>query len=226
MRDKIGIIIAMDKELKLYLERNKTKKISYKGKDFYSLKINKKKCIICLSGIGKVNAAYATTLLIEKFKVKKIISTGISGGLGVSKILDIVISSSCVQHDVDTTQLGDPLGFVSTVRKVYFEADEELIKEISDECKKQNINVNVGIMACGEQFVASKERIDFIRSTFNACSCDMESGAIAQVAYIANIPFVAIRCISDNADEDASISFIQMVDIASEKIYNIVSRVI
>lgn len=208
---KIGIIIAMDKELAPFLDGGKYKKENVKNLDFYHLKIGKKECVIVKSGVGKVNAAYATTVLLSKYDVETLVSTGISGGLGENKILSLVAADKCVQYDVDTTALGDPLGFVSTVNKIFFEADKGLT---DDFCQKTG--AKKAILASGDKFVADKNTQVFLKTYFDAGACDMESGAIAQAAYIAKVPFVVIRCISDGADDDAALTFEEMTDRASK----------
>ena len=213
----IGIIIAMDKELAPYLSGREFVKNNLGGLDFFTLKIGDKDCVIVKSGIGKVNASYATTLLIERFHPEYIVSTGVSGGLGVSKLFDIVVSTKTVQHDVDTTALGDELGLVSTVNKVYFDASSELVD------KFVKFGAKSGVLASGDIFVSSKERAEFIKNHFNAIACDMESGAIAQIAYITNTPYVAIRCISDNADDGADFDYEKFVLVACDKLNKIVT---
>lgn len=205
----IGILVAMESELKPYFELPHTvEKIG--GKLFYHLNIGDKHIVVVLSGIGKVNSSHAATLMINLYRPKLIISTGVSGGLGKSHALDIVVASATCQHDVDTTALGDAPGFVSTVNKVYFETD----KAVSDIfCKI--LNCKSGILASGDCFVADYNLSKKITETFNAVACDMESGAIGQVCFIEKIPYTAIRCISDGAGEFAGLSYLEMLDKAS-----------
>lgn len=210
----IGIIIAMDKELEPFLGGNSLRKKTKDGLDFYLGKICAKKCVIVNSGIGKVNAAYATLSLIKNYKPDEIISIGVSGGLGKSNVLDIVVSASCVQYDVDTSALGDEIGFVSTVNKIYFDCDRRLVDDLV-KCS----NAKKGVFACGDRFVADEKTRDFIVNSFDAISCDMESGAIAQVCFRANVPFAALRCISDGAGENAAMSYEEVVCEASAKLY-------
>ena len=213
----IGIIIAMDKELFPYLSGNSYVKKEIGGKEFFEFNINGKEAVAVKSGIGKVNSAYATTLLINNYNPEFIISTGISGGLGRKNVLDIVVAEKCVQYDVDTSALGDEIGFVSTVNKTYFDADKE-----KTELFAEKIGAAKVVFACGDRFVADKNLSDYIVKLFNASACDMESGAIAQIAYITNTPFVAIRCISDSADGNAAISYEKLTEIASQKLYEAV----
>lgn len=211
MKKPVGIIIAMDKELEPFLRGREHKKETVGNKEFFLCKIGKTECVIVKSGIGKVNAAYSASVLAQTFRPKFIVSTGISGGLGENRVLDLVVADKCVQYDVDTTALGDPLGMVSTVNKIYFETDEKLTDDLA-----KKIDAKKTTLACGDRFVAEKETKVFLQTYFGAGACDMESGAIAQVAYLAKIPFVAIRCISDGADDNAALTFEEMTSRASD----------
>lgn len=217
----IGIIIAMPQELAPYKKHITTSEKIF-GKEFHYGKIGNKDIVICLSGIGKVNAAFATTLIIDKFKPELVINTGVSGGLGRLKPYDMVIADKVVQHDVDTTALGDPKGKVSTVDKIFFETS----KKHNELTKKYLHNAYVGTVACGDQFIADKELCKQITNDFDAIACDMESGAVAQIAYITQTDVVIIRGISDGADEDAPVDFLTMVNEISQKTYKAIKEVI
>jgi 5'-methylthioadenosine/S-adenosylhomocysteine nucleosidase len=216
----VGIIIAMESELDSFLELpHSIDKIG--SKCFYHLQIGNTPTVIVLSGIGKVNASYAATLLIHNYKPDLIISTGLSGGFGALNVLDIVVATKTCQHDVDTSSLGDPVGFVSTVNKVYFETDLAVSEKFA-----RLLNAKKGILACGDCFVANKALKDAIVNNFDAIACDMESGAIGQICYIENVPYTAIRCISDGAGEYASYSYNQIMQIAAAKLSKSVIEVI
>lgn len=214
----IGIVIAMESELRPYLGGNE-KTVTIGGKTFYLSKIGEKDVVIVYSGIGKVNAAYACTLLCNHFEPKFIVTTGLSGGLGRSNVLETVVATATCQHDSDTTALGDPIGLVSTVNKVFFPADEDLTDLF---CRVTG--AKKGIFACGDQFIADKNKAEKIVKTFDAIACDMESGAIGQIAYLAGIPYVAIRIISDGACEGAPLSFSELTKKASELLYVAVEK--
>ena len=208
----IGVVIAMESELKPYLDRanGDFTEETFGGKTFYRLRIGGKDAVVTFSGIGKVNAAYATTLLCYRYEPTFIVSTGVSGGLGRSKVLESVVATATCQHDSDTSPLGDPVGFVSTVNKIYFETDKVLSDRFA-----QILNAKQGVVASGDQFIADKSRAEKIVSLFDAVACDMESGAIGHVCHMQNKPFVVIRCISDGADDNAGLSFSQIVDRAA-----------
>ena len=220
MKKPIGIVIAMESELRPYLTE-KTTEVVIGGKTFYKTVIGKREAVIVFSGIGKVNAAYACTLLCREFSPEFIVTTGLSGGLGRSSVLETVVATATCQHDSDTTALGDPIGLVSTVNKIYFPADEKLTDLF---CRLTG--AKKGVFACGDQFVADKEKARKIVDNFDAIACDMESGAIGQVAYLAGVPYVAVRIISDGANEGAPISFSELTEKASILLYDAVKKAI
>lgn len=217
----IGIIIAMPQELAPYKPHIKTTK-RLMCKDFYEGAIGAQEIVICHSGIGKVNAAYAATLMVQLYKPTVLISTGLSGGLGILNQFDIVLAERLVQHDVDTTVLGDPKGMVSTVNKVYFETDSELLNKFSQTLPAAKI----GTIASGDQFISDKKSSAAIAEQFGAIACDMESGAVAQVAHIAGVPLAVLRGISDSADGQAAVDFLTAAEKISIATYKAVQCVI
>ncbi len=221
MKKPIGIVIAMESELNPYISSARVKTVVKCGKKFFLTKMGKKKVVIVYSGIGKVNAAHACTLLCREFMPEFIISTGLSGGLGRSKVLETVLATATCQHDSDTTALGDPIGLISTINKIYFPTDEKLTKLF-----RRQTGAKQGVFACGDQFIASKERAQTIVDNFDAIACDMESGAIGQTAYLFSVPYVAIRIISDGANEGAAMSFSELTEKASVLLFKAVSGVI
>ena len=220
MNRAIGIVIAMESELRPYLSE-KTTEVVIGGKTFFKTVIGKREAVIVYSGIGKVNAAYACTLLCREFSPEFIITTGLSGGLGRSNVLETVVATATCQHDSDTTALGDPIGLVSTVNKIYFPTDEKLTDLF---CRLTG--AKKGVFACGDQFVADKEKARKIVDNFNAIACDMESGAIGQISYLAGIPYVAVRIISDGANEGAPLSFSELTEKASVLLYDAVKKAV
>lgn len=217
----VGIVIAVEQEFDAFIRDKKYKKQHIGTKEYYLFKVGKEKCVAVLSGIGKVNAAHAATLMIRDFDPDLLINAGISGGLGVSTLLDVIVADKVVQHDVDTTALGDPIGFVSTVKKVYFNCDMEIAGKA---CKL--LNGKMGVVACGDRFVADVNGRDFIIKNFNAIACDMESAAIAQIAYIENVKFVCLRCISDGADGEAAKDYNKLMEMATKKLASVLTTLL
>jgi adenosylhomocysteine nucleosidase len=133
------------------------------------------------------------------------------------KIGDVVVSTDAVEHDFDTTALGDPPGYISRMDTSVFKADEGILK-IFENFKDDNAfeyNVYLGRIGSGDRFISSKEEKDRIWNTFGAYAADMEGAAIAHTCYLNKIPFVVIRSISDNADGEAEISYNEFKDIAA-----------
>lgn len=217
----IGIIIAMPQEFAPYKQHITASK-QHCGKQFHEGVIAGQEIVICLSGIGKVNAAFATTLMTQIYEPSLLISTGLSGGLGKTAQFDIVLADRLVQHDVDTTALGDPKGMVSTVNKVFFETDNSLLERF-----KQSLpEAKVGTIASGDQFIADKELSKNITEQFEAIACDMESGAVAQIAYLTDTPLAVVRGISDAADGEAAADFLTVTEKISAEVYKAVASVI
>ena len=181
------------------------------GKLFYHLKISNKEVILAFSGIGKVNASYTTSLIIHNYQPDIIISTGVSGGLGQSDLMQFVVASATCQHDFDTSALGDELGMIGTINVKYFPTDK-----VISQLFIKDANAKYGVVACGDQFICNKEKAKQISTDFNAIACDMESGAIGQVCYMAKVPYVVVRCISDSADDNATMDFNTLVIKASK----------
>ena len=202
----IGIIGAMDSEVDTLFSRMTAKeKINLQHLTFYKGKLFDKDVVIVKCGIGKVNAALCTQLLILNFKVSKIINTGIAGAIGEGlKIYDFVVSTEAVYHDFDVQFFGYKLGQVPGMPET-FKADTSLVDtaisafEQTDFSKE--LKIKKGLIASGDQFISGNEKKAFIISNFHPQCVEMEGCAIAHTCYANNIPFVLIRCMSDTADD-------------------------
>ncbi len=212
----IGIIGAMDEEvarLKSQVNLISQKKII--DIDFFIGNLHGKNVVLVRSGIGKVNAAVCTQVLIDLYGVDCVINTGVAGGLHPDlKIGSVVISKDTVQHDFDTSPMGDPIGVIPRSRESFFKADPNLVELAQQVCHKLvgNENVFVGRIATGDQFICDPAQVNRIRELFDAYCVEMEGAAIAQTCYLNRVPFVIIRAISDNSDEEAHISYEQFVE--------------
>ncbi len=202
----IGIIGAMEEEIeniKPYIDIISTKNIV--GLDFYMGKMGGNNVVLVRSGIGKVNAAVCSQVLIDLYAVDYIINVGVAGAINKDlKIGDVVIATDTMHHDMDTTYFGDDIGIIPRMEESAFKADNELIemalKSSSDVA--ENNNVVTGRIVSGDQFLCDIEKKNKIWSHFKASCVDMESAAIGQACYLNKIPFCIIRSISDNSDED------------------------
>ncbi len=216
MKTYIGIIGALSDEvdgLVAALKKHKTERIS--GIDFHIGILAGKKVVIAKCGVGKVFAAIAAEAMILKYSPKLIVNTGVGGALAAGLIpSDIVIAETLVQHDMDTSPIGDPKGLISGINVVYFEADKRAVSILKDAADGLGLRSTVGRVATGDQFVASREQKESIVSEFSAAACEMEGCAVAQAAYVNNTPFAVIRAISDSADGGASMDYMSFLPIA------------
>lgn len=207
----IGIIGAMEEEVSKLKERMLIKEtITKASMEFVKGTLGEKEIVVVRSGIGKVNAAICTQILIDLFDVKAIINTGIAGSLRAEiNIGDIVLSSDALQHDVDATGFGYDYGVIPRMENSIFAASERLIKIAKESCETVNKDIStfVGRIVSGDQFVSSKEKKDWISSNFQGYCTEMEGAAIAQVAYLNRIPFLIVRAISDKADNSAQMDY-------------------
>lgn len=207
----IAIVGAMDEEISALLPALKNPSIeTIAGQSFHKGSIQDHPVVITRSGVGKVNAAVTTTLLIERFGADKLIFTGIAGALSPKlSPTDVVISTSLVQHDVDLSAFGSPLGLLDGYTERYLPSDLTMQKEALDAATRLlgNEKVFSGIIATGDQFIADKKLVNHIYKEFNAMAIEMEGAAIAQVANKFNKPFVVIRTISDKADGSAHLDY-------------------
>ena len=202
----IGIIGAMDSEVAtLFSHMTSKEKINLNNLTFYKGKLYNKDVVIVKCGIGKVNAALCTQLMILNFKVSKIINTGIAGAVGEGlKIYDFVVSTEAVYHDFDVQFFGYKLGQVPGMPET-FKADPSLInaaKQAFEQTDFANkLKLSQGRIASGDQFISGNEKKASIISNFHPQCVEMEGCAIAQTCYANNVPFVIIRCMSDTADD-------------------------
>ena len=220
----IGIIGAMDIEvenLKNAVENKQVKTIS--GIDFVSGKISGTEVVIAKAGVGKVNAAVCAQTMILLYKPDAVINTGVAGSLSEKVgVGDIVVASATVQHDMDTSPLGDPVGFISGIDMVELPCDEKVHSKLLKCAKKtEGITVESGIIASGDIFLNSLDIKNKIVSTFGAIAGEMEGGSIGQVCIINKVPYCVLRAISDNADGTSHVDYPTFVAKASQVSTNI-----
>ncbi len=202
----IGIIGAMNSEIKsLCSELTNKDEVKINNLVFFTGKLFSKDVVIVKSGIGKVNAALCTQVLIMNFKVSAVLNTGIAGATGEGlSIFDFVISSEAVYHDVDVQVFGYKIGQLPGLEQK-FVADRTLTDKVQQAFKNSSFSTKhkaeLGLIASGDQFISSKEKKDFIKKSFNPLCVEMEGAAIAQACTILKTPFVIIRALSDCADE-------------------------
>ncbi|WP_163970077.1 5'-methylthioadenosine/S-adenosylhomocysteine nucleosidase [Oceanobacillus halotolerans] len=224
----IGIIGAMDEEVKLIIE-NMTNKQERTVANclFVRGKLLGKDVVLLKSGIGKVNAAMATTIMHERFSPSHVINTGSAGGYDPElEVGDIVISSEVVHHDVDVTAFNYAYGQVPQMPAT-FKGDPELIKKTIKALEGISVSYKTGLVATGDSFMDNPERVKFVQSMFpNMIALEMEAAAVAQVCHQFGKPFVVIRALSDIAGKESSVSFDTFLDKAARNATTILMSVI
>lgn len=207
----IGIIGAMEEEVTQLKEAMVTEEVvEYASMIFCKGTLGDQKIVVVKSGIGKVNAAVCAQILVDRFGVDTLINTGIAGSLDAAiNIGDMVISTDSVQHDMDASIFGDPVGQIPRMDTFSFPADETLVKlavETNEEVNPE-IQTFTGRVVSGDQFVSSKEVKDRLVELFDGKCTEMEGAAIAHVAYLNKVSCVIIRAISDKADNSATMDY-------------------
>jgi adenosylhomocysteine nucleosidase len=196
---RVGIIFAMQEELEAFKEYLKIEKeYNIFELTFYEGSINNVECVLVQCGVGKVNAARTTQILIDNIKVDYIFNIGVAGGIDESLCVgDIVLGEKLVQHDFDITAFNHEKGYIPSVG-VFIDTDtylltlaDSVIKNIGD------IGYKRGIIASGDIFCTELKMSQKINSKFNALCVEMEGASIAQVCYLSHVPFLIIRSISD-----------------------------
>ncbi|WP_339262489.1 5'-methylthioadenosine/S-adenosylhomocysteine nucleosidase [Solibacillus sp. FSL W7-1472] len=225
----IAVIGAMEQEVELLrdaLQNTKTETIA--NSEYTTGTYEGKEVVLLKSGIGKVNAAMSTTILLEKFNPKVVINTGSAGGFDAAlKVGDIVISDEVRHHDVDVTAFGYEIGQMAGMPAAY-KSDENLM-EVAKQAVKEvgEHNYSVGLICSGDVFMSNPERVEAVRKDFPTMKAvEMEAAAVAQVCHQFNTPFVVIRALSDIAGQESSMSFDEFLPVAAKHSTEIVLNAI
>ena len=218
MKADIGVIGAMSVEVDALIAKLENREEeTVGGVKFNTGDLFGKKIVVARCGVGKVFAAICAEAMIIKYAPRLLVNTGVGGALADDlRPTDTVIAESLVQHDMDTSPLGDPVGLVSGINKVYFEADARAVSILSEAAQKLGIKARTGRIATGDKFVASREEKERIVTEFAADVCEMEGGAIAHTAFVCGTPFAVIRAISDSADGGANMDYMEFLPIAAK----------
>ena len=207
----IGIIGAMEEEVAHLKEAMQVEKtVERAAMTFVKGKLDGKDVVVVRSGIGKVNAGICAQILADLFEVDTLINTGVAGSLDAAlDIGDIVISTDAVQHDMDVSALGDPVGQIPRMDTFAFPADERLVQLAvqANEEANPDIHTFTGRVVSGDQFVSDGAVKERLVTQFQAKCTEMEGAAIAQAAYLNKISCVIIRAISDKADNSSTMYY-------------------
>ncbi len=225
---KYGIIAAMKEEMQEIKnimreieEQNIFELVFVKGK------INDSEIVLVEAGVGKVNAARVTQILIDNFEIDVIINVGSAGAANDElEIGDIVIGEKLVQHDFDITAFGHPKGHISNVGQ-FVESDNLLIEKMEQiilSLQNDEFKIKIGTIASGDIFCTELKMKEKIRNKFSADAIEMEGAAIAQVCKLDNIPFIVIRSISDKPNGNNNITFEEFLEKASKRCAKIIKE--
>ncbi|MGP0585888.1 5'-methylthioadenosine/adenosylhomocysteine nucleosidase [Paenibacillus timonensis] len=231
MNQTIGLMGAMDEEIALLLEKvERQEKVDAAGAAFVKGVLHGQDVVVCKSGVGKVNAAATTQILIDRFGADTIWFTGVAGAVHPDlNVGDIVISSTCLQHDMDVRPLGYARGITPYQDVSDFPADSALIRLAEDACARQctDHQYRVGRVLSGDQFIADPEFVGSVlyRELDGAC-VEMEGAALAQVCHRNGVPFIVLRSISDKADGSADVNFSEFTTLAARRSFAILNDMV
>ena len=215
----IGIIAAMNVEmdgLRAHMESPVRETVS--GIEFVRGVIEGREVVTAVCGIGKVFAALCAQTMILRYAPEAVINTGVAGTLTDElSIGNLAVSACVVQHDMDTSAIGDPVGLISGINMVEIPADRALTDRLCAAAQTVGVKTLTGCIASGDQFVASPGRKTFIADTFSAIACEMEGAAVGQVCYVNRVPFCVLRAISDSADGSSHMDYPVFAQMAAEQ---------
>lgn len=187
-----GLLYAMKGEIESLLPEGAEPEKTVAGVPFYRIREN---VVACCGGVGKVNAAMATQLFIDLYAPGRIVNVGVAGCFENVPIGTLVLADRFMQHDVDTSGIGDPVGLVSTVNLVEFPTAYR--QQAQAAMDKTGLSYRTGLVATGDWFATDTPRSRWIYETFHPLLCEMEGGAVAQVCHRNGVPFLALKSVSD-----------------------------
>lgn len=195
----IGVIGAMDIEVDaLIASMTETEEKVISSVKYVKGKLFDKDVVVAKCGIGKVFAAICAQTMILEYNPSVIINTGVAGSLEKGfNVLDVAVAKSVVQHDMDTSAIGDPKGLISGINVVYIDTCEKVSNALKNASLSVQCNVKEGVIASGDKFMADPQEKTDINREFGAIACEMEGASIGQVCYINKVPFGILRTISD-----------------------------
>jgi adenosylhomocysteine nucleosidase len=202
----------MDEEVDALIEAMESTggAVTKAGMVFHAGVLRGVEAVVVRSGIGKVNAAVCAQILIDDYHVDALVQSGIAGSLNKDiHIGDVVLSRDTVHHDVQAGAFGYPPGQIPRMDTFAFEADAKLLAAAQRSAAKAlpDVPVHVGRVLSGDIFIKDQEHKDRIAQTLHGDAVEMEGAAVGQAAYLNNTPYLVIRVISDNADQDANIDY-------------------
>lgn len=227
----LGIICAMAIEvdgIKKLMQN--TEEFTYAGMVYTKGTINDKEVVAVECGIGKVNAAMCAQCMIDRFAPDVIINSGVAGAAHEDvKICDMVIGSEVLEHDMNTSAIGDPIGLINLPEgnRTFFACDEEVSSKIYELCKKvEGTETFRGRIASGDLFVSRRSKRQLLNIRFEALACEMEGGAVGHVCYRNKVPFCVFRVISDDFSKNKGMDYKAFSRIAADRSVKIINEYI
>ena len=219
MSKKIGIIGAMPSEVEtLIAQMENDRPVTVASCIFHEGKLGGQDVVAVRGGCGKVAAALCAQIMILRFGVDLLINTGTAGTLSDKlSIGDIAVSENVVEWDMDTSAVGDPVGYLSGPNIIYVPADKALTQAVTETLDALNEKYVVGTICSGDTFVANSDLKRRIAENFNGIACEMEGAAVGHVCYVNKVPFVVIRAVSDGGNEAVQMDYPTFVKIAAAK---------
>jgi adenosylhomocysteine nucleosidase len=170
----------------------------YSGVTYVCGTIGDKEVVAAVCGIGKVFAAICAEAMILQFHVDCVINIGVAGTLCKELgVMDVAVADQVVQHDMNTSALGDPIGLLSGLNQIFLPSDERMRKLLCDCLQEKGINYKVGTIATGDLFLHKPTQKALLHERFGAIAGEMEGGSIGHVCYVNQVPFAILRSISD-----------------------------
>ncbi len=224
---RIGVIFAMKEELDELLKRMRLEReYSIFDLTFYECSFKNLECVLVESGIGKVNAARCTQILIDNMQVDYVFNIGVAGGISDKlNVGDIVIGDKLIQHDFDLTAFNHNKGYIPNVGD-YINSDDYLISLATSSIGDKGYNVLLGTIASGDIFCTEKWMSEKIHNKFNALCVEMEGASIAQVCFLNHVPFLVIRSISDTPNGNNKVTYDEFLKTSSANVAEFLKMII
>lgn len=221
----IGLISALSLEIEdLQKEMSQVEIVKIGMDTFYHGLLYGKEAVLAVCGAGKVNAALCTQSMILRFHPEWILNIGVAGAGNMNvHVCDVVLATATIQHDVDSSAIGDPVCMVSKINLVEIPCDTRLRERLKKAASSlENMRVHEGLIATGDQFISTLQQKERIRSLCDAKAVEMEGAAVAQACYMHGVPCGVLRSISDNAIDGGEVDYFQMRETVALQVHRII----
>lgn len=224
----VGIICAMTVEIEGIIAKMENVEHQFIAKMVFTTgTIGNTEVVAVECGVGKVNAAMCTQIMIDKYNPDVIINSGVAGALDKSVTIgDTVVGTAVIQHDMNTSALGEPLGTI-TIREstmTSIPADAETVEKLAKACEECDVKYFKGKIASGDLFVASVKQRNKIHERFSAIACEMEGAAVGHVCYRNEVDYCVLRVISDDLEKSDGMDFVTFCKLAADKSITVITK--